>query len=227
MDPILATIILWPGSLIPQGWLVCNGQLLFISQYQALFSLLGTTYGGDGFNNFALPNLCGRVPVGVGQLANTESNYTLAQTGGSENITLSTAQIPQHIHPAVAKLRGNVTGTLPAITATGSLAVSATAGTTNTPSATNVPSMVPNIVNAAPVINKQVNAYGIADAVTNWPLNLTVNYTGSTSLSLSIGGGTASVTVGNTGGGLAHENRMPFLGMNYIISTEGLYPTFP
>ncbi len=227
MDPILATIILWPGSWIPQGWLACNGQLLSIAQYTALYSLLGTTYGGNGISNFALPNLCGRVPVGVGQLANTQSNYTLAQTGGSENITLTTPQIPQHTHTAVATLGGTIIVTLPAITATGNMAVSAAAGNTNTPSATNVPSLVPNIVNAAPVINKPVNAYGPADAVTKWPVNINVSYTGGTKLNIPMTGSTANVTIGNAGGGLAHENRMPFMALNYIIAVQGLYPTMP
>lgn len=89
MDPILAQIILWPGSWIPQGWLACNGQLIPISQNAALFSLLGTTYGGDGKTTFGLPNLNGRVPVGVGQISGGSNVYALGLIGGSESSQLS------------------------------------------------------------------------------------------------------------------------------------------
>lgn len=67
MDPILGSIMLFAGNFAPKGWMFCNGQLLPIAQNSALFSILGTTYGGDGRVTFALPNLCGRAPVGIGQ----------------------------------------------------------------------------------------------------------------------------------------------------------------
>ena len=90
----------------PRGWLLCQGQVLPINQYQALFSLLGTTYGGDGRTTFALPDLRGRLPVGVGALSgNSLSNYTLGQTGGQEQVTLTTSQLPAHAHPITGTLK--------------------------------------------------------------------------------------------------------------------------
>lgn len=79
------------------GWLECNGQMLSISSYTALYSLLGTTYGGNGTTTFALPDLRGRVPIHVGQGASL-SNYTLGQTGGVESVALTTSQMPAHTH---------------------------------------------------------------------------------------------------------------------------------
>lgn len=81
----------------PRGWAACNGQLLPISQNQALYALLGTDYGGNGTTNFALPNLQGRMPMGTGQ-AQYGAYITRGQVGGREFVTLTTSQIPQHVH---------------------------------------------------------------------------------------------------------------------------------
>lgn len=97
MDPFLGEIKAVGFDFAPQGWALCNGQLISVSANTALFSLLGTTYGGNGTTDFALPNLNGRVVVGVGQSSGT-SPYVLGQSGGSESVTLSLAQIPQHLH---------------------------------------------------------------------------------------------------------------------------------
>ena len=91
-DPFVAEIRIFPFNFAPRGWAFCNGQLLPISQNTALFSLLGTTYGGDGQSTFGLPDLRGRVPVHQG------NGYQLAQTGGTETETLTTAQVPAHTH---------------------------------------------------------------------------------------------------------------------------------
>lgn len=88
---------MFPFNLVPKGWAPCDGQLLPISQNTALFSLLGTTYGGDGKSTFALPNLNGSSPVGAGQGAGL-STYDLGQTGGSETVTLRVSEIPGHSH---------------------------------------------------------------------------------------------------------------------------------
>ncbi|KQV67862.1 phage tail protein [Nocardioides sp. Root122] len=96
-DPFVAEIALFPFNFCPPGWAWCDGQLLPISQNTALFSLLGTFYGGDGKSNFALPNLNGRVPVGHGQGPGL-SVYDLGQEGGSETVTLLPTEIPAHSH---------------------------------------------------------------------------------------------------------------------------------
>ena len=90
-------ILLWPCNFAPNGWVFCAGQILSISQNTALFSLLGTTYGGNGQTTFALPDFRGRVPVGVGQGPGL-SNYTLGEVSGSESVTLLLNQIPAHMH---------------------------------------------------------------------------------------------------------------------------------
>ena len=101
MDEYMAVIKFFAGNYAPQGYMYCQGQLLPVSQYSALFALLGVTYGGNGQTNFALPNFGGRVPVGTGQSSGT-SNYQLGQIGGAENITLNINNLPTHTHTATA-----------------------------------------------------------------------------------------------------------------------------
>lgn len=95
-EPFLSEIRMFSFNFAPRGWALCNGQLLPINQNQALFSLLGTTYGGDGRVNFALPNLQGRVPIHVG------NGHTLGERAGEQAHTLSTAGMPAHAHLAQA-----------------------------------------------------------------------------------------------------------------------------
>ena len=97
MEPYLAQIILFAGNFAPRGWAFCHGQILPISQNQALFSLLGTTYGGDGRTSFALPDLRGRVPISQGTGPGLPS-YSLGQKTGSHENFLTTNQIPPHNH---------------------------------------------------------------------------------------------------------------------------------
>jgi microcystin-dependent protein len=96
-DPFVAEIRIFPFNFAPKGWAWCDGQLLPISQNTALFSLLGTTYGGDGKSNFGLPDLQGSAPMHPGQ-GQGLSLYDLGQTGGSETITLLTSEMPAHAH---------------------------------------------------------------------------------------------------------------------------------
>ena len=97
-DPYIGEIRMFGGNFAPVGWLLCQGQLLPISQFDALFNLIGTTYGGDGQNTFALPNLQSRMPMHVG------SGFPLGQVGGTETVTLNTQQLPVHTHAPVASL---------------------------------------------------------------------------------------------------------------------------
>jgi len=100
-DPFVAEIRIFPFNFAPRGWAMCNGQLLPLSQNTALFSLLGTTYGGDGMSTFALPDLQGSVPLHPGQGPGL-SLYDLGQVGGSEFVTLLQSEIPLHTHNVMA-----------------------------------------------------------------------------------------------------------------------------
>lgn len=105
VSPYIAEIVLFGGNFAPRGWAFCNGQLLSISQNTALFSLLGTTYGGDGTTTFALPDLRGRVPIHAGGFNGQGpglSLYALGQTAGEEAHTLNNNEMPQHTHPLPA-----------------------------------------------------------------------------------------------------------------------------
>lgn len=104
-DPFVAEIRIFPFNFAPKGWAFCNGQLLPISQNTALFSLLGTTYGGDGKSTFALPNMQGNVPMHPGQGPGL-SPHDLGEIGGSETVTLLESEIPAHNHSVLAQTSG-------------------------------------------------------------------------------------------------------------------------
>ncbi len=116
-EPFLSEIRIMSFGFPPKGWATCDGQLLPINQNQALFSLLGTTYGGDGRVNFGLPNLQGRAPIHMG------NGHTLGERGGEQAHTLSISEIPTHVHSAIA---GNTAG-LQAVPASAFLAQDTTA----------------------------------------------------------------------------------------------------
>jgi microcystin-dependent protein len=102
-DPFIAEIRIFPFNFAPRGWAFCDGQLLPISQNTALFSLLGTTYGGDGKSNFALPNMQGNAPMAPGQGPGL-SLHDLGETGGTETVTLIQNEMPQHNHALMASV---------------------------------------------------------------------------------------------------------------------------
>ncbi|QND50995.1 phage tail protein [Phyllobacterium sp. 628] len=99
--PYVGEIRLFGFSRVPNGWLACNNSLQPISEYEALFTLIGTIYGGDGQSTFATPNLCGRVPIHQGT-GPSLSTYVIGQSAGSENVTLLPTQMPAHTHPYFA-----------------------------------------------------------------------------------------------------------------------------
>ncbi|MCK6520619.1 tail fiber protein [Myxococcota bacterium] len=101
MEPLMGQVMLFAGNFAPVGWMFCNGQLLSIAEYSALFSILGTTYGGDGQTTFALPNLSGRLAVSAGNGPGLPG-WALGQTGGAESATMTTQNMPAHIHPVLA-----------------------------------------------------------------------------------------------------------------------------
>ena len=165
----------------PKGWALCNGQLLSIQQNAALFSLLGTYYGGNGTTNFALPDLRSRVPLGVGPA------YVQGQAAGEESHQLLYSEMPQHNHSLMAD--------------------AATAATSNgkTPSTTTV-------------LGKTAGA--ITDPTGTFTVQIYSNAASNNTLaSQSIGNS------GNSGNGAPHENRMPFLALNFCISLTGVFPS--
>ena len=131
IDPYMANVTIFGGNFAPVGWMFCDGSLLAISQYDALFALIGTTYGGDGQTTFALPDLRGRSAIHTGQLAGG-GNYILGQTGGTESVTTTAVQLPAHTHAL--------------LTLTGSPGALSTAGNADTPG----PTMVPALANGSP-----------------------------------------------------------------------------
>lgn len=104
-QPYIGEIRMWGGNFAPVGWAFCQGQLLPISENDALFTLIGTTYGGDGQETFALPDLQGRLPMHQGSLSGGQT-YTLAEMAGVEEVTLTVNQIPTHNHPLLASNSG-------------------------------------------------------------------------------------------------------------------------
>lgn len=103
MEGTMATIMLFAADFAPKNWAFCNGQILAIAQNQALFALLGTTYGGNGVTTFALPDFQGRVGIGAGQGAG-RSNYVLGQKAGTQSVTLNISNLAMHSHATVASL---------------------------------------------------------------------------------------------------------------------------
>jgi microcystin-dependent protein len=104
-SPFLGEIRMFGGNFAPVGWAFCDGQTLAIAENDALFFLLGTTYGGDGVTTFNLPDLRGRVPVHQGTLAGG-SSYTIGEIGGLESVTVTVNQMPGHVHPALCSSAG-------------------------------------------------------------------------------------------------------------------------
>ncbi|MBB6734244.1 phage tail protein [Cohnella zeiphila] len=102
-DQYLGEIRMFSGNYAPQGWAFCNGQILSVNENQALFSILGGTYGGDGKTTFALPDLRGRVPIHNGTSPQSGTKFAIGQKGGTETVTLTEAQLPAHTHTVNAQ----------------------------------------------------------------------------------------------------------------------------
>lgn len=188
MEAFLATILLWPCNFNPLGWAFCAGQLLPISQNTALFSLLGTTFGGNGQTTFALPDFRGRVPVGVGQGPGLNS-YELGEVSGTESVILTTSQMPQHAH---------------SVSLTITISASSAQATTSTPAANNSLAAPFDLANANPIAGYNTTAPDTA---------------------LNIGGGAVNGNTGIAGGSLPTPIMQPYLGMNYIIALQGIFPS--
>jgi microcystin-dependent protein len=188
MDAFIGTIMAWAPTYAPQSWAFCQGQTLAVSQNQALFALIGTTYGGNGSTNFQLPNLSGRVPIGAGT-APGQSNITLGQIGGAQSVILSINQMPTHTHvPTLSSV---------------SIKASATEATDLLPSATA------NVL-AGPYDTNALNALaGFTSAAPDTVLNT---------------GFSANISNSTVGGSQPVPTLPPFLGLNYIICLQGIFP---
>lgn len=115
-QPYVGEVRMFAGNFAPAGWMFCEGQLLPISEYETLFQLIGTTYGGDGQSTFGLPDLRGRLPIHWG--TGGGATYTLAETGGAETVTLTVQQMPSHTHPLLASsAQGSLPDPVGAVTA--------------------------------------------------------------------------------------------------------------
>src|ERR1700736_5173390 len=107
-QPYVGEIRMFGGSFAPAGWMTCDGQILPISEYDTLFNLIGTTYGGDGQSTFALPNLAARTPIHTGN--NGTSSYVIGNNGGVTSVTLTTGQMPSHTHVPISDTGNATTG---------------------------------------------------------------------------------------------------------------------
>jgi len=172
-DPFIAEIKMFAGNFAPKNYAFCSGQILTIAQNTALFSLVGTTYGGNGTTTFGLPDLRGRGAIQQGQGPGL-TQYVLGQQAGTETVTLSTAQLPQHSHtPQASSAAGN------SANPSGNTWAASVGGRTPPPLYSNT---APNTLMSA-------NA------------------------------------LASNGGGLPHENRQPYLVVNYIIALSGIFPS--
>ena len=167
-QPFIGEIRMVGFNFAPQGWAFCDGSLVAISDNSTLFNLIGTTYGGDGQNTFALPDLRSRVPIHMGAGSGL-SNRVLGQNGGTETVTLATAQLPSHNHIALAQ----------------------------------------------PQSGNQV-----APAGNDWAASTLNQY-----LAAAPNATMNAAALGPTGGSQPHENMLPFLTINFIISLFGIYPS--
>jgi microcystin-dependent protein len=139
MDPFLGEIRIFAGNYAPMGWMMCQGQILPISGNDALFALIGKTYGGDGVNNFALPDFRGRVPLGY------STSYPLGQKGGYETVALAADNLPVHSHPGQIKCANRSDSETPG----GNVPGAAVASSTDAPRNEYVPSAGQTLVDLA------------------------------------------------------------------------------
>lgn len=202
----------WSLSYAPQGWAFCDGRLLPIQQYQALYSLIGITYGGDGKTTFALPDLRSRIAIGAGTYtdATGTANYTLAQKGGAETVALTADNIPPHTHGATP-----VTGEQQ-IGVTGTLTVSGATAASPTPSATN-PAIAAGYSTATDSFGNSANIWNFLPGAGNM-------VTLPSALNINMNNASNAVSLLPNTGGQAHPNIQPYLAVNYIICTTGFYP---
>jgi len=200
MEGTIGEVRMFAANFAPKTWALCQGQLMPINTNQALFAILGTTYGGNGVNNFALPDLRSRAQVGAGQGIGL-SAYVNGEQVGTETVTLLQAQIPSHTHIATV---GAATGT----SANGSLKASLAGDGQSNPGG-----------------NFLGNPTG--QGVTEYATSGTPVAMASGSVTVSVTGGPqmGALQVGTTGQSQPHANLQPYLAINYIICLNGIFPS--
>lgn len=200
MEGTIGEIRLFASNFAPKNWAYCAAQVVQIRANTALFSILGTTYGGDGTTTFMLPDLQGRVALGAGQ-GNGLSNYNLGAKAGTETVTLNLTQIPAHNHQAIAQ-PGPGSGTIK-VMAVGN------AGGASTPGGNYIGQDTGN----------SLTSYASSGALVAMdPRSVKISNVVATA-------GTASVTLANNGGGQPHNNLQPYTALNYIICMYGIFPS--
>lgn len=204
MEPFIGQMMMFAGNFAPRGWALCDGQLLPISQHQALFALIGTTYGGDGGTTFALPDLRGRVAMGEGNGPGLTSR-SLGEKSGVEEVVLNVNQMPSHTHTAsfTATNDPKVKTTVNAHDGEGNVdnakdAYFATGGSSD---------------GRTTILNK--HGYSTTKDVTMQ----------SDAVQVSVTKTEGTVSVSNVGGGQGVYNMQPYLVVNYIIALEGVFPS--
>ncbi|WP_105213250.1 phage tail protein [Pseudoalteromonas sp. T1lg22] len=194
---MLGSMCAFAGNFAPRGYMLAHGQLLAISQYTALFSIVGTTYGGDGRSTFGLPDTRGRALIGWGNGPGL-SNYQIGARGGAESVTLLATQLPSHSHAANTMVSGD-------IDIDGVISLHAFSGKADAKSPAG-------------------NTLGEGKYATDAP-DVMMN-TDSISFSLVAQNNlTASTEVESAGGGQAHENRMPYIAVTWVIAVQGIFPS--
>ncbi|MCC6372033.1 MAG: tail fiber protein [Bacteroidia bacterium] len=217
MEPLMGEIKLFPGNFAPEGWYTCEGQTLSISQNTALYSILGTTYGGDGMTTFKLPDLRGAFPTQCTNAggAHPGGNYQFGEIGGNQNVTPTVVNFPPHTHTILKGAGTNLTG---------SLAISSSLQASNVPTgATEVPANG-NTLSAV----EDVGGIGTSPGIYNTTaLNTSIN--GATSVvSNTLNFDPSGLTITPAGGGSAPIATVPnFVAMQYLIAYEGIYPSRP
>lgn len=226
MEAFTGTILLWPMDWAPHDWALCHGQELKVMDYQALYSLLGNKYGGTAGTTFKLPDLRGRVPVGMGQGPGLQ-NQSLARQGGSETVSLTVAQLPTHTHAAILQ-NANFTGEISGGSisdGTCEVSVPLPKMAANSPSDTNTPG-ADTCLGIAKFGTTNVNIYTKSEPTLALH-HKTVSASGTVKGSVTgdvTGSVTGTMTVGVAGGGIPVENMQPYLVLNYIICLNGIYP---
>lgn len=192
--PFIASIVPWAPDFAPRGWAYCRGQLLAISQYQSVFALIGTTYGGNGTTTFALPDLRSRTPVGAGQGPGLPT-VSLGEAAGTETSTMTTAHMPAHIHSMFPQM-------------------TATIGLSSAPATASDP--VGKTLATASV------RIGSGPGAQTFPvLNYATAATPDTALTTTVEG---TLGLANTGGSQPFSIMQPYQALHFIFALTGIFP---